>query len=225
MPKHSGKFIAYYRVSTLRQGQSGLGLDAQREAVATYLNGGDWKLLQEFVEVESGSGKKNRPQLEAAIEACKKHKATLIVAKLDRLYRNVHFVTKLMEDGIDFICCDMPEMNKLTIHIMAAVAEHEREVISERTKAALAVLRGKGVKLGSPTPKVGSKIGNNAKREKADKFAANIQPIIREIIDEGRTTLREIATTLENRGVKTPRGGSKWHASQVSNLMNRRLKK
>lgn len=222
MAQHNGKFVAYYRVSTLRQGQSGLGLDAQRKTVAEYLNGGNWSLVEEFVEVESGSGKKHRPQLEAAIAACKKHKATLIVAKLDRLYRNVHFVTKLMEDRIDFICCDMPEANKLTIHILAAVAEHEREVISERTKAALAALKARGAELGSPTPEIGSKAGNKVKVQKADKYASNVKPIISSLIESGAaTTLREIARALQNRGIKTPRGGEVWHPSQVSNIMKR----
>jgi DNA invertase Pin-like site-specific DNA recombinase len=223
MAQHNGKFVAYYRVSTLRQGQSGLGIDAQRKTVSDFLNGGNWSLVEEFVEVESGSGKKHRPQLEAAIAACKKHKATLIVAKLDRLYRNVHFVTKLMEDTVKFKCCDMPEANNLTIHILAAVAEHEREVISERTKVALAALKARGVELGSPTPEIGSKAGNKAKVEKADKYAFNVKPIIFSLIESGSaTTLREIAKALQNRGIKTPRGGEVWHPSQVSNIMKRK---
>ena len=222
MAQHNGKFVAYYRVSTLRQGQSGLGIDAQRKTVSDFLNGGNWSLVEEFVEVESGSGKKHRPQLEAAIAACKKHKATLIVAKLDRLYRNVHFVTKLMEDTVKFKCCDMPEANNLTIHILAAVAEHEREVISERTKVALAALKARGVELGSPTPEIGSKAGNKAKVEKADKYAFNVKPIINSLIESGSaTTLREVAKALQNRGIKTPRGGEVWHPSQVSNIMKR----
>lgn len=224
MAQHQGKFVAYYRVSTLRQGQSGLGLDAQRNAVVDYLNGGKWQLVEEYVETESASGKKHRPQLEAAIAACKKHKATLVVAKLDRLYRNVHFITKLLEDKVDFVCCDMPEANKLTIHILAAVAEHEREMISERTKVALAALKERGEILGSPTPEVGSKIGNAVKRKQADDYARNLQPIIRDIQDAGMTTLREIARALEGRGVKTPRGGTTWHPSQVSNVLNRKVK-
>ena len=222
MAQHNGKFVAYYRVSTLRQGQSGLGIDAQRKTVSDFLNGGNWSLVEEFVEVESGSGKKHRPQLEAAIAACKKHKATLIVAKLDRLYRNVHFVTKLMEDTVKFKCCDMTEANNLTIHILAAVAEHEREVISERNKVALAALKARGVELGSPTPEIGSKAGNKAKVEKADKYAFNVKPIISSLIESGSaTTLREIAKALQNRGIKTPRGGEVWHPSQVSNIMKR----
>lgn len=224
MAQHQGKFVAYYRVSTLRQGQSGLGLDAQRSAVVDYLNGGKWQLVEEYVETESASGKKHRPQLAAAIAICKKHKATLVVAKLDRLYRNVHFITKLLEDKVDFVCCDMPEANKLTIHILAAVAEHEREMISERTKVALAALKERGQILGSPTPEVGSKIGNAVKQKQADDYARNLQPIIRDIQDAGLTTLREIARALEGRGVNTPRGGTTWHPSQVSNVLRRKLK-
>lgn len=224
MPQHTGKFVAYYRVSTARQGQSGLGLDAQRKAVVDYLNGGQWSLVEEYVEVESASGKKNRPQLEAAIAACKKHKATLVVAKLDRLYRNVRFVSQLMEDHIDFVCCDMPEANKLTIHILAAVAEHERDVISQRTKAALDALKRRGVKLGSPSPTIGSRQGNKSKQKIADDYARNVQPIIKDIQDSGATTLREIARALQKRGVKTPRGGDAWHPSQVSNVMGRKVR-
>ena len=135
MPRHGGKWVSYLRVSTDRQGQSGLGLEAQRKAVLDFLNGGQWKLAEEFVEVESGK-RNNRPQLAAALAACKRLKARLVVAKLDRLARNVAFISRLMESGIEFVAADMPFANKLTIHILAAVAEHEREAISARTKAA-----------------------------------------------------------------------------------------
>ena len=149
MAPHSGKFVAYYRVSTDRQGKSGLGLDAQREAVTSYLNGGSWQLVQEFVEVESGK-RADRPQLAAALAACRKHKAKLVIAKLDRLSRNLAFVATLMESGVEFVAVDNPHANKLTIHILAAVAQHEREMISERTKAALAAARARGTQLGNP---------------------------------------------------------------------------
>ena len=128
MAPHSGKFVAYYRVSTDRQGKSGLGLDAQREAVTSYLNGGSWQLVQEFVEVESGK-RADRPQLAAALAACRKHKAKLVIAKLDRLSRNLAFVATLMESGVEFVAVDNPHANKLTVHILAAVAQHEREII------------------------------------------------------------------------------------------------
>lgn len=223
-PKN-GKFVAYYRVSTMKQGQSGLGLDAQRQAVSSYMDGvcradDNCRVVGEYVEIESGR-KGQRPQLDAAIAHAKKEKATLVVAKLDRLYRNVHFVTKLMEDKIDFVCCDMPDANKLTIHILAAVAEHERELISERTKKALAALKERGVKLGTPDPQAGCHKGNATKQAEADKYAQNVAPIIREIQEAGCRSLRDIAKSLERRGIRTPRGGQNWHASQVSNVMAR----
>src|SRR4051812_34693876 len=143
----SGKWVAYYRVSTQKQGNSGLGLDAQRDAVLGYLNGGDWQLVAEFTEVESGK-KNDRPELAKALATCRRIGATLIIAKLDRLARNVAFVSNLMEAGVEFVAVDMPMANKLTVHILAAVAEHEREMISARTKAALAAARARGVRLG-----------------------------------------------------------------------------
>src|ERR1700730_5347992 len=125
----NGKFISYLRVSTARQGASGLGLEAQREAVSRYLNGGKWQLVQEVVEVESGK-RNDRPAIAEALRLSRLHKATLIIAKLDRLARNVHFISTLMEAGADFIACDFPEANRLTVHILAAVAEHEASCIS-----------------------------------------------------------------------------------------------
>jgi DNA invertase Pin-like site-specific DNA recombinase len=151
MSPHFGKFVAYFRVSTDRQGKSGLGLEAQREAVMSYLNGGRWTLAAEFTEVESGKRSDNRPELEKAIAACKRLKAKLVIAKLDRLSRNLAFIAALMESGVEFVAVDNPHMNKLTIHILAAVAEHEREMISERTKAALAAAKRRGQRLGNPT--------------------------------------------------------------------------
>ena len=148
MSPHYGKFIAYFRVSTDRQGKSGLGLEAQREAVMTYLNGGRWSLVDEFTEVESGKHS-DRPELAKALAACKKRKAKLVIAKLDRLSRNLAFIAALMESGVEFVAVDMPHATKLTIHILAAVAEHEREMISERTKAALAAAKKRGQRLGN----------------------------------------------------------------------------
>ena len=133
MTAHRGKFVAYFRVSTDRQGKSGLGLEAQREAVMNYLNGGSWQLVGEFTEVESGKHS-DRPQLAAALAACKKHRAKLVIAKLDRLSRNLAFIATLMEAGAEFIAVDNPHASKLTVHILAAVAQHEREMISQRTK-------------------------------------------------------------------------------------------
>ena len=155
----TGKFIAYYRVSTGKQGASGLGLEAQRKAVNDYLNGGRWTLVAELTEIESGK-LSERPQLAQALALCRVHRAKLIVAKLDRLARNVGFLTTLMNDGVEFTCCDMPQANKLTIHILAAVAEAEAEAISQRTKAALQAARARGVALGGL--REGSFHGNSA---------------------------------------------------------------
>src|SRR5215831_9781263 len=144
--RHPRKFIAYFRVSTDKQGRSGLGLEAQKAAVASYVAAG--QLLASYTEVESGR-RNDRPALAAAVAACKQHKATLVVAKLDRLARSVYFIASLMEAKVDFVCCDMPTANRLTLHVLSAVAEHEREAISTRTKAALAAAKARGVKLGN----------------------------------------------------------------------------
>src|SRR2546421_792020 len=155
MSPHQGRFIAYFRVSTDKQGKSGLGLEAQRKAVLDYLNGGRWSLVQEFVEIESGKHNE-RPQLTAALAACNKHRARLVIAKLDRLSRNLAFIAALMESGVEFVAVDNPHANKLTVHILAAVAQHEREMISERTKAALAAAKRRGKRLGNPTQNAAS---------------------------------------------------------------------
>jgi Resolvase, N terminal domain len=142
-----GSFVAYYRVSTERQGRSGLGLEAQQEAVRSYLNGGRWRLDAEVIEIESGK-RSDRPKLAEALRLCRLHGAKLIIARLDRLARNVAFVSALMESGVDFVAVDFPQANRLTVHILAAVAEHEAKAISERTKAALAAAKARGKKLG-----------------------------------------------------------------------------
>src|ERR671910_966338 len=142
-----GRFVAYYRVSTDKQGRSGLGLEAQREAVQSFLNGGSWTLAAEVTEVESGK-RNDRPELDRALGLCRLYGATLVVAKLDRLARNVTFISKLMESGVDFVAVDFPQANRLTVHILAAVAEHEAAMISARTKAALAAAKARGVQVG-----------------------------------------------------------------------------
>jgi DNA invertase Pin-like site-specific DNA recombinase len=216
----TSKFIAYYRVSTDRQGKSGLGLEAQERAVMDFLNGGSWELVEAFTEIESGK-RKDRPELAAALAACKRHKAKLIIAKLDRLSRNVAFVANLMDSGVDFTCVDMPEANRLTIHILAAVAEHEREMISKRTKEALQSAKERGVRLGNPTNLETARQHSRATRKAlADQRAANVAPIIREIQNAGVKSLRAIANALNARGVKTSRGGI-WQAESVRRVMGR----
>jgi DNA invertase Pin-like site-specific DNA recombinase len=219
MPKHSGRWVSYLRVSTTKQGESGLGLAAQRKAVADFLNGGKWTLAKEVIEIESGK-RSDRPELAKAIALCKKLKARLIVAKLDRLARNVHFVSGLMESGVDFTAADMPFANRLTVHILAAVAEHEREQISTRTKAALAAAKARGKKLGGPKLAQARLLGHAANRKAADRFATNTKPLIEQIRASGVTSLRKIAAALTARGVPTARGGQ-WDAATVANVIRR----
>jgi DNA invertase Pin-like site-specific DNA recombinase len=215
----NGKFVAYYWVSTDKQGKSGLGLDAQRQAVENYLNGGNWKLISEFTEVESGKNS-DRPQLRAAQAACKKHKAKLVIAKLDRLSRNVAFIANLLEAGTDFVAADNPHANKPMVQMMAVFAEMERDAISKRTKEALAAAKARGVRLGNPRLAQARAEVNAARQEAADSFAAGVLPIIRQIQKSGISSLRGVAKALSARGVKTARGGE-WTAVQVSDILRR----
>lgn len=214
-----GKFVAYYRVSTAKQGTSGLGLDAQREAVMHYLNGGKWELLKEFTEVETGKGSNalaKRPVLREAMAYAKKHRAKLLIAKLDRLARNVHFISSLMETKVPFVCADMPEANELTIHMLAAVAQYERELISKRTKDALAAVKARGKKLGNPNLK-----GDNTKRAaQAAAFAEKLRPTLQALQARGLTQ-REMVAELNALGVKTARGGETWSLVQVQRVLDR----
>jgi DNA invertase Pin-like site-specific DNA recombinase len=222
----SGRFIAYYRVSTQRQGQSGLGLEAQRAQVLSYLNGGDWSLVGEFTEVESGKDDSNRPELQRALQECRLRNATLIIAKLDRLSRDAHFLLGLSKAGVATVCADMPQANEMTFGIMALVAQHERKAISERTKQALAARRARGLPLGNPanlTPEhmaKGSAQGNAAKSAKAAARASDLTPVIRDIQAAGSTSLNQIAAELNARGFETARGG-RWSAVQVSRVLSR----
>ncbi len=213
------KFVAYYRVSTDRQGQSGLGMEAQRVAVAKHISGSE--LVAEFTEVESGR-KNDRQQLALALATAKRSKATLVIAKLDRLARNVHFISGLLESGVPFVCADMPEADRTFLQMMAVFAEWEARKISERTKAALAQVKAQGRALGSPMPEIGSAIGVKRLQDKADAYAQRVGPLVRDIIAKsGAKTLRDIAQVLTARAVETPRGNTDWHASQVSNLLKR----
>lgn len=205
-------FVAYYRVSTDRQGASGLGLDAQRQAVHRHI-GQSGQLVAEFTEIESGRRVSNRPELRTALEECRKRRAVLLIARLDRLARNVAFIANLMESGVDFVAVDMPTANRLTIHILAAVAEHEREMISQRTKAALAAAKERGTRLGSPRPLDALKLANAAQAHL--KPAPEVLKLIGEWKEKGRG-LREIARELNRLGNRTPRG-FQWYASTVKN--------
>ena len=207
-------FVAYYRVSTERQGQSGLGLDAQKAAVAAYMRG-QGELEAEFVEVESGR-KDDRPQLAAALALCRRKLGrVLVIAKLDRLARSVAFISNLMESGVAFVAVDMPHANKLTMHVLAAVAEHEREMISQRTKAALAAAKARGTRLGNPRPDTARM--RAAVAERVAGFRAGVLPTVRALQTEGRS-LRAIAAELNSRGLKAPRGGI-WHAATIKALI------
>ena len=219
MSAHQGKFVAYFRVSTDRQGRSGLGLEAQREAIENYLNGGRWSLVAEFMEIESGK-RNDRPQLEKALATCKKHKAKLVIAKLDRLSRNLAFIATLMDSGVEFIAVDNPHANKLTIHILAAVAQHEREIISARTSAALKAAKARGKRLGNPKLSEARRHAAVAKKESADRYSANVLPVIREIQASGVKSLHGVARALAARGIPTARGGL-WTPVQVTAILRR----
>ncbi len=221
----NGTYVGYYRVSTDRQGRSGLGLGAQRSAVASYLDGGNWTLLDTFTEVESGR-RNDRPELAKALDLCRRKKATLVIAKLDRLARNVAFIANLMDADVDVVAVDMPEANRFTLHIMAAMAEHEAALVSQRTKAALKAAKARGRKLGWSIPARrgeqarASSRGAAGNRAKADQRAANVLPVIRDIERAGVTTLQGIAEALNARGIRTARG-RRWYASTVRNLLVR----
>jgi DNA invertase Pin-like site-specific DNA recombinase len=219
----AGRFVAYYRVSTAQQGRSGLGLEAQQKAVADFLNGGTWSLVGEFTEVESGKHD-DRPRLAEAMRACRLHGATLVIAKLDRLSRDAHFLLGLQKAGVDFVAADMPDANKMTVGIMAIIAQHEREQISARTKAALEAARARGVRLGKPenlsNRNIGSARGNAVKTAKAAARAADLAPVIEEMRAAGVRSLRELADGLNARGIPAANGG-RWSATQVARVVGR----
>ena len=218
----NGKFVSYLRVSTARQGASGLGLEAQRAAVTGYLNGGRWTLVQEIVEVESGK-RNDRPSLAAALRLCRKNKATLVIAKLDRLARNVAFISNLMESGVEFVAVDVPQANRFVVHILAAVAEQEAEAISKRTKAALQAAKARGTKLGGRRVSAArfaeiAAQGRKAHSDSAQALRSELLPTIAQIQTGGASSLRQIAAELNTRGISTPRGGD-WSAVQVQRVL------
>ena len=212
--------VSYLRVSTAKQGASGLGLEAQRAAVAEFAKAGGHKILTEIVEVESGA-KAARPQLAAALTSCRLHRATLVIAKLDRLARNVAFIANLMDGGVEFVACDMPHANRLTLHLLAAIAEHEREMISQRTRAALQAARARGVRLGNPNGAKALLTGCRAaagasaavRRAKAVAHATAVAPTLKGLTARGLSHAR-IAGELNGQGMPSASGGS-WYAEQV----------
>jgi DNA invertase Pin-like site-specific DNA recombinase len=205
----SAPIVAYYRVSTDKQGKSGHGLEAQRATVEAFAKSHSWPIVAEFTEVETGK-RNDRPQLNAALKACKKQKARLVIAKLDRLSRKLSFITMLIDSNIDFVCCDNPHATKLTLHILGAMGEHERDMISKRTKEALAAAKQRGVVLGNPN--VG-KMNSDAAMAR-DAF---LRPILETML---AMPLREIAQELNNRNIPAPRGGA-WGATSVMRVMKR----
>ena len=211
-------FVAYLRVSTAKQGASGLGLEAQRAAVEAFARQQGGQIAAEFIEVESGR-KADRPQLAAAIAKARKVKATLLIARLDRLARNVAFVAGLMETGVDFRACDMPTADKFMLHIFAAMAEEEARKIGERTRVALAAAKARGVVLGSPRARETISGARAARSVYARQIAANVAPIVREIRAAGISSLAGVARALEARGVETATGRTNWQAGQVARVL------
>jgi DNA invertase Pin-like site-specific DNA recombinase len=213
-------FVPYFRVSTDQQGRSGLGLDAQRRAVGDYLRTVGGQALDEFIEVESGR-RGDRPALQRALALARRRKATLLVATLDRLARNTHFITSLQQSGVSFRAVDMPQANEFMVQILAAVAEYEARLISERTKAGLASARARGVRLGKPENLArGNHAAAREQAARADGVAARMRPVIAALRAEGHTTIRAIVRQLHERGYQTERG-SEWHPTTVSRLLRR----
>lgn len=220
------RLVAYERVSTARQGRSGLGLEAQRAAIDAFARARGAEVTARFTEVESGR-KSDRPELARALDLARLTGATLVIARLDRLSRNAAFLLTLRDSGVRFLAVDMPEANDLTVGIMALVAQQEREAISRRTREALAAAKARGVRLGNPNGAAALRragedgsalrdaVGRNAQR-----FAADLAPVIADIRADGATSLRAIAGELDARGMRTRRSG-RWHVSNVRNLLNR----
>jgi DNA invertase Pin-like site-specific DNA recombinase len=221
----NGNYVSYLRVSTARQGRSGLGLEAQRKDVADFLDGGRWKLIGEHVEIESGR-RKDRPELERALAMCRLRKATLVVARMDRLSRNASFLLRLQDSGAKFVAADVPFATDLTVGILAMVAQYEAEAISSRTKAALAAAKRRGVVLGNPAHldqrarRLGTKASAKVRGAHADQDARDLAPILAELRAEGAVSLRGLAAGLNALGYTTPRGGA-WGPGQVARVIAR----
>jgi DNA invertase Pin-like site-specific DNA recombinase len=216
--------IAYYRVSTQQQGRSGLGIEAQKSAVARFAESEGIEIVAEHVEVETGKGADaldRRPELAAALARARKARCPVVVAKLDRLSRDVAFISGLMAHRVPFVVAELGiDADPFMLHLYAALAEKERTLISQRTKAALAAKKAQGVKLGNPRAAQAAVKAQAAHRASADRFAANVLPIVENIRASGITSHAGIAAALNSRGVRTARGG-RWHATTVRNLLAR----
>ncbi|MCP3411519.1 recombinase family protein [Bradyrhizobium sp. CCGB01] len=216
--------ITYIRVSTSAQGRSGLGIEAQRQTLAHFASSEGYEVAREFVEVETGKGSDaldRRPQLKAALAAARKLKCHVGVAKLDRLSRDVHFISGLMAHKVPFLVAELgPDVDPFVLHLFAALAEKERALISTRTRQALSAAKARGVTLGNPKLHVARKGAAEAVKAEADRYAANVLPIIREAQKAGASTLRQLADALNARGIPTARGGQ-WYAQSVANVLER----
>lgn len=220
------KIVSYLRVSTQKQGHSGLGLAAQQKSIDAFVAQRHGRVLESFTEVESGKDN-TRPQLARAVHLAKVTGATLVIAKLDRLSRNAAFLLTLRDSGVKFVAADMPDANELTVGIMALVAQQEREAISRRTREALQVAKARGQQLGNPNGAAAlrrARKGNAASlaaiQSNADRHALNLKPVLDALADEGVTSLGRVADALNERGMLTPRGG-RWHKASVRNLISR----
>lgn len=218
--------VTYIRVSTTQQGRSGLGIEAQRQALRHFAQAEGFEVSHEFVEVETGKGADaldRRPQLKAALSAARKLRCQVAVAKLDRLSRDVHFISGLMAHKVPFLVAELgPDVDPFVLHLFAALAEKERSLISTRTRQALAAAKDRGVSLGNPMLHKARKSALQAIGAEANRHAANVLPLIREARKAGATTLRQIADALNSRGVATARGG-RWHATSVKNVLDREM--
>jgi DNA invertase Pin-like site-specific DNA recombinase len=220
----SKPLVTYIRVSTSGQGRSGLGIEAQRHALGQFAQAEGFEVAREFVEVETGKGSDaldRRPQLRAALAAARKLRCHVAAAKLDRLSRDVHFISGLMAHKVPFLVAELgPDVDPFVLHLFAALAEKERALISTRTRQALSAAKARGVTLGNPKLHKARKSAVDAVQAEAERFAANVLPIIREAQKAGASTLREIAEALNARGVATARGG-RWYAQSVANILER----
>jgi DNA invertase Pin-like site-specific DNA recombinase len=216
--------VTYIRVSTSQEGRSGLGIEAQREALARFAETEGFEVIAEFVEVETGKGSDaldRRPELSAALGKARASRCPVVVAKLDRLSRDVHFISGLMAHRVSFVVAELgPDVDPFVLHLYAALAEKERSLIGARTKSALAAAKARGVRLGNPQIERARGLAMTAIKCEADRAAGNVLPIIEEIRRAGATTLRDIADALNMRGIPTPRGGQ-WYATSVRNVLAR----